>query len=205
MDAPGLVHHPTGRPAPARLLAAVAGTAIVLAWPLMGTAHAAVEGPCGGSVTIDGSTYTPDNDSRANPIVVPDRPGLTAAWEGNTDFPITDHAGHIGVRVGGALIEVAQWSGANADEQTQAAGTYSVDDARDLVPAGLVGIYEVAGEHVGAEGSCKGSVMVQIAGNPLTTVPGATAAVGAAATVAGLGLAARGRGGPIPTDIGAMQ
>jgi hypothetical protein len=154
-------------------------------------AGAAIDGPCSGTATIDGVTYTEANDSRANPIVVPDEPNLTADWTGRTTNPITDHVGEIGVVIGPATVVIADWSGENSDLETESAGRYSIDGAKDLMKVDLVGLYEVSGFHRGAGGSCDGSVMVKLEGNPLTTPVGGGAAAGT--VLAALGTLAAGR------------
>lgn len=170
-----------------RLLLGAVVVGAVLLVPVV--AGASVSGPCDGSVTIGGVTYTPANDTAANPIVVPDQPGLIASWQGTTGPPITDFAGDVGVVVGPFTVVIADWSGPNEDEETSSSGDYAVDEARGLVP---VGLYEMTATHTGTGGTCTGTVMVLIEGNPLTTPVGAGAAVGTLAT--GLGLVAAGRG-----------
>lgn len=167
---------------PSRTAAAGALTVICLAvlWMLSpAVARAAIQGPCDGSVTIDGTTYGPDNDTPDNPIVIPDEPGAVATWEGSTGVPITDHSGEIGIVVGPGVIKLADWSGENADLETTADGTYDLDDARDQIRFPLVGLYEVSGRHIGDGGGCSGTAMVRIDGpHPLTTPIGGAAAVG---------------------------
>ena len=173
-----------------------AGMTLLVAGP----AAAEVSGPCDGEVTIDGVTYGPANDSASNPIVVP-ADAETAAWQGTTGVPITDHAGRLSVVIGPGSVEIASWGGENADRETSAEGVYEIADARAELPVDLVGLYELTGAHEGSGGSCTGSVMVRIEGTPLTTPVGAGAAV---ATVLGLaGLAFAGAGGAAGAAAGA--
>ncbi|MDH5371903.1 MAG: hypothetical protein OEX97_03055 [Acidimicrobiia bacterium] len=154
-------------------------------------AGAAIDGPCRGTVTIDGIVYSEANDSASNPIVIPDEEGLIAFWEGSTNEPITDHTGEIGVVVGPTTINFADWGGDNAALKTDSNGSYAIDDARDVLPISVVGLYKVSGFHRGEGGSCDGSVMVLLEGNPLTTPVGAGAAAGT--ILAGLGVLSAGR------------
>ena len=154
---------------------------------LMGTAaQAAIDGPCRGTATIDGIVYSEANDSADNPIVIPDQEGLIAFWEGSTDVAITDHTGELGVVIGPATINFADWDGENSDLKTDSSGSYAIDDARDILPINLVGLYEVSGFHRGEGGNCDGSVMVLLEGNPLTTPVGAGSAAGAALALVGV-------------------
>lgn len=52
-----------------------------------------------------------------------------------------------------------------------------------------VGLYKVVGQSMGPAGTCSGSALVQVAGNPLTTVAGAAAAGITALGAVGLGVA----------------
>lgn len=163
---------------------------IALLWlPL--PAGADIQGPCDGSVTIDGVAYGPQNDTPANPIVVPNTEGLVAAWEGSTGPVITDHTGHLDLVIGPGSVRLADWAGENADREVSASGTYSVDEAFALLPIDVVGLYELTGSHAGNGGSCTGSVMVLIEGNPLGTPIGLVALIGLLLALVGIGLARR--------------
>jgi hypothetical protein len=134
------------------------------------------EGPCDGSVTIKGVTYTPENDTKDNPIVVPDEPGLTFTWHGDTGGTvITDHHGQIGVSVGPGVVPVAEWANPNTGEETSKDGSYNIDTAWEKIGMHLVGIYRIEGSHEGTGGTCEGFAFVKIEGNPLTTPVGAGA------------------------------
>jgi hypothetical protein len=172
------------------LLVVLMATALMLT---ARSAYAAVSGPCDGSVTIDGVRYTSANDSPSNPIIIPDKLGLVASWEGSTTTPITDHTGDIGVVVGPATIVLETWGGPNAEKATSSSGDYSVDEARAQLPVDLVGLYELTGHHVGTGGACQGSVMILIEGNPLATPAGAGAGVGTLLAATGVVLAGRRR------------
>lgn len=157
-------------------------------------ASADVSGPCDGKVTIDGVTYTPANDTAADPIVVP-ADAATAEWEGTTGVAITDHTGRLGVVVGPGSVPIASWSGENADLETSASGVYDIGDARAELPVDLVGLYELTGTHSGSGGTCTGTAMVRIEGTPLTTPVGAAAAAVTLLSLIGLGLVGAGAAG----------
>jgi hypothetical protein len=149
-------------------------------------------GPCDGSVTIEGVTYTPDNDTPDDPVLVPKESGVTVGYEGNTGgVVIKNHNGYIAVDVGPIPIKVATWSGENADEQVSKADTYALDDAYAKLPFDVVGLYRVSGKHEGEGGSCEGFAYVKIEGNPITTVPGAAAVAVTVAAVGGVAAAGR--------------
>lgn len=172
--------------------------ALILAGGLAGAlaiaspAAAGVTGPCTGSATIDGVTYTPANDTPSNPVLLP-QDGI-ATWEGSTTVVIKDPSGEIGIVVGPATIKVADWASDNKKKK-KSKGSYDISNAWDELPVDLVGLYEATGSHAGEGGRCDGNVMVKIEGNPLGTVPGA---VGLALTVlsgAGVVIAGMARGG----------
>jgi len=150
--------------------------AVAPALALAGPAGAAItKGPCNGSATIGGTTYTPANDTEANPIIVPEQG--TVAWQGTTGGAvIKNHSGSIGIVVGPGSITVADWANPNKKGDTESSGTYDLATAYEKLPLDIVGIYKVVGEHAGQGGSCEGFAMVKIDGNPLATVPGAAAA-----------------------------
>ncbi len=176
---------PTTRAARTSVLIGLGLLAALWAIPLI--SEAAVEGPCDGSATIDGITYTPANDSPSNPIVIPDKEGLVAEWEGSTENPITNYKGSISVVVGPTSVKIADWSGSNYQEITSQQGSYDLDEI-DMIPPGL---WEVHAEHSGEGGTCSGNVMVRVEGNPLSQLPGQIAAGGTILALIGLVLAGK--------------
>ncbi|MBI2238332.1 MAG: hypothetical protein HYU54_07400 [Actinobacteria bacterium] len=180
-----------------RALSRTLAAAILWSFPVLlfaAPAGAAVTGPCDGSATIEGVTYTPANDTPGNPVALPDKEGVVASWEGSTDGPIHNHNGEIGVDVGPFTIPVADWAGENKKDEVQKKGEYQLDDAYAKLPLGIVGLFRVSGSHIGDEASCEGFVYVKIEGNPLSTVPGVAAAAlttATAALVAAAGVARR--------------
>jgi hypothetical protein len=151
-------------------------------------AHADVTGGCTGVVIIDGIEYGPQNDTPDNPIVVPERVGVTADWAGAVPFANTNFAGEAGIVVGPVTIRFASWAGANSDDIREASGTYSLDELKAELPVdvGVAGIYEVKGFHEADGGRCTGMVFVKFEGNPLATPLGVVAVVGSIISALGL-------------------
>jgi len=166
-------------------LAAAAITGLLL---LPTVANADVTGGCTGVVFIDGVEYGPQNDTPDNPIVVPDRAGVTADWAGEVPFANTNFAGEAGIVVGPTTIRFASWAGANTEDIRQAAGTYSLDELKAELPVdvGVAGIYQVKGFHEADGGRCTGMVFVKFEGNPLETPLGVVAVVGIIISALGL-------------------
>ncbi|MBI4260932.1 MAG: hypothetical protein HY658_10240 [Actinobacteria bacterium] len=173
------------------------GLVLLLLAPAAGASI--TQGPCDGDVTIRGTSYTPDNDTRSNPVVVPNDKDEIIQYHGDTGgVVIENHTGYVGVEVGPGLIKVGHWSGDNTGEpgDVESNGPYKLETAYEKLPFDIVGIFVVKGHHEGtARGGghveCDGFAMVKIEGNPLATVPGASAA-GLAVVSAG-GLVAAGR------------
>lgn len=164
----------------------VVGAVLALALP----AGAGVTGPCEGKVTINGVEYTPANDTRDNPIVVPaDREGLRIPYEGAVTVQNTNYLGAVGVVVGPATITVADWG---FDENP--------DDVRSTTPGSIyilgselnniVGLYQLTAFHDADGGNCDATAMVKLDGSPLSSMIG-LAAVGGAA-LSGIGVASAG-------------
>jgi hypothetical protein len=168
--------------------AALAAGAITGLLLLPTVANADVTGGCTGVVFIDGVEYGPQNDTPDNPIVVPDRAGVTAEWAGEVPFANTNFAGEAGIVVGPTTIRFASWSGANTEDIRKAAGTYSLDELKAELPVdvGVAGIYQVKGFHDADGGSCTGMVFVKFEGNPLSTPLGVVAVVGIIISALGL-------------------
>ncbi len=153
-------------------------------------AGAGVTGPCEGKVTIDGIEYTPANDTRDNPIVVPaDREGLRIPYEGAVTVQNTNYLGAVGVVVGPATINVADWG---FDENP--------DDVRSTTPGSfyilgnelnnIVGLYQLTAFHDADGGNCDATAMVKLEGSPLSSMIGLAAVSGA--VLSGIGVASAG-------------
>lgn len=172
--------HEIGRPA-ARLALTLGVIATVIFIPAV--ASAGIDGGCTGSVVIDGTTYGPNNDTVANPIVVPiEKDGVVALWEGQVPFANQNNEGELGIVVGPFTIQIASWGDANTANKQGNSGSYTVEEFRDQfpVPESLIprGVYELSGEHTADGGRCTGTVMVKLEGSGTVGI----------ASVAGAGL-----------------
>lgn len=173
------------------------GVAVALAGLMVlagaGVARADKSGPCEGSATIEGVTYDHTNDTPADPVVVPEeKDGVIVSWQGTTGNPITDHSGSVSVVLGPIPIEVASWSGENAEMEVSASGDYDLSELPEFLKS-VTGLYEVQAEHSGQGGTCSGTVMVRLEGNGLATPLGAGSVAGTVITAIGLVFAGRGR------------
>jgi len=173
--------HKTG-PWAGRLALVLGVVASVLILPA--TAMAGIEGGCTGSVVIDGNTYGPNNDTVDNPIVVPiEQDGVVALWEGEVPFDNRNNQGELGIVVGPFTIRIADWGGANTENDAGNSGSYSIEEFKDLfpVPESLIprGVYQLSGEHTADGGRCTGTVMVKLEGSGTI---GIATAVGAGVT-----------------------
>jgi hypothetical protein len=145
---------------------------------VVGPAGASVSGPCDGNATIQGITYTPDNDTPSNPIVLPNRDGVTIPYEGNVGFSNKGFNGKIGVTIVGVNVLIDDWDGVNDDDIRTKVGKYELDDfysqVDSTVPGGRVpGLWRLWVEHSADGGSCSAFAMIKIEGNPLSTPVGA--------------------------------
>lgn len=166
----------------ARLILVLGVVVSVLILPAI--AMAGIDGGCDGSVTIDGKTFGPNNDTIDNPIIVPiEKEGLVAQWEGSVPFDNRNHEGRLGMVIGPWTIKVADWGDPNDANVQDNAGSYSIDEFKDLfpVPVSLIprGVYELSGEHSADGGKCTGTVMVKLEG---AGIIGIVTAVGAGIT-----------------------
>jgi hypothetical protein len=158
-----------------RKISVPAGRIIVLAGVLVSVlflpaaAMAGIDGGCTGSVTIEGKTYGPDNDTVGNPIVVPvDQDGVVAQWNAEVPFDNRNNRGRLGIIVGPFNLQIADWGDANSANKQGNSDSYSIEEFKDLfpVPESLIprGVYELSGEHSADGGECQGTVMVKLEG-----------------------------------------
>jgi hypothetical protein len=148
------------------LIPAVAITSVLL---LPATAMAGIDGGCTGSVTIEDTTYGPNNDTVDNPIVVPiEKDGIVAEWQGEVPFNNENNQGELGIVVGPFTISIAEWGDANSANKQGNSGTYSIEEFKNLfpIPETLIprGVYQLSGEHTADGGRCTGTVMVKLEG-----------------------------------------
>lgn len=149
-------------------------------------AGAKLTGPCEGTATIDGITYDASFDTAENPILVPeDRAGLRIPYSGSITVQNTNYLGAVGVVVGPATVNVADWGfDENPDDvrATAPGAVYVLGSELD----NLVGLYEVTAFHDADGGNCDATAMVKLDGSVLSTPVGAGATAGAVLTGAGL-------------------
>lgn len=119
--------------------------------------------------------YTPDNDTRDNPVIVPKDDGTVASWEGSVPGANTDFSGKVEIRLGPIWIEVADWGfpdhdGTNADDERSDDGDYNLDELWDVIPKNLVnGIYEARASHSADGVDCEAQFFVKFEGNALSS------------------------------------
>ena len=139
-------------------------------------AHADVTGGCEGSADFNTDSegpYTPDFDTRDNPIIVPKDDGTIAAWQGSVPGENTNFSGKVEIRFGPVWIEVADWgfpdhNGENVDDERDDRGEYNMDELWEEIPKNLVnGIYEARAFHDADGVDCEADFFVKFEGNPL--------------------------------------
>lgn len=159
------------------LLLTLAGLVAAIA---PGVATASVDGDCDGEAIIKGVTYTPDNDTPAKAIPIPDEAGIQVTYSGSVDFENKNHSGVATVQVGPFNITLDKaWSGSNeADDRGVTNKIYQLDDFRDKLPVWIPGVWKVSASHSASGGSCSGFAMIKLEGNPLTNPVGLVVVLG---------------------------
>lgn len=141
-------------------------------------AGADVTGGCEGSAdfTADAKpAYTPDFDTRSNPIIVPKDDGNQAMWEGSVPGENRDFSGKVEIRIGPSWIEVADWgfpdhNGENVDDERRDDGVYDMDELWDVIPKNIAqGIYEARASHSASNVDCEARFFVKFDGNALSS------------------------------------
>lgn len=160
-------------------LAVVIGLICVLVLMAPAAARAGVDGGCTASAdfTADSApAYTPANDTRDNPVIVPKAEGNLAIWEGTVPGANMNFGGKVEIRFGPVWIEVADWGlpdhdGANVNDERRDDGVYNMDEVWDVVPKNLAqGIYEARASHSSSGGvNCLAQFFVKFEGNPLSS------------------------------------
>ena len=107
----------------------------------------------------------------------------TVDWQGSVTAPPGTYSGSVWVELPPPFgqVEVDSWSG---DSQTTSNSGSREYDLPSLVPAGVEIV--VGGEHTDDNGSCSGSVTVEIDGGPFSSPLTAVSLVGTALTGAGM-------------------
>ena len=147
-------------------------------------ASANIRGDCTAAdnwAIIDGKRYTPANDTRDNPVVVPGGETIEVEYNGTTTAGISDHSGQIAVDLGFGDFIVEPWSHPNKPEPE----TTKHGSKRITIP-NVTGIFDIEGFHRGNGGGCSGEAVLKVEGNPLTTPAGAGAVGGTALAGGGL-------------------
>jgi hypothetical protein len=126
------------------------------------------------AATVDGVVTIPRSD--------------TVDWQGSVAAPPGAYSGSVWVELPPPLgeVEIDAWSG---DSQTTSNSGSHEYDLPSVVPGGVEIV--VAGEHGDDNGTCTGSVAVQIEGGPFGSPLTAVSLLGTAATGAGMAAALR--------------
>ena len=158
------------------LVAMAASLALGMGLAFPNEASAKVTGECVGSADFTADSvgpYTPDFDTRGNPIIVPKTDGNQANWDGSVPGTNTNFSGKVEIRIGPAWIEVADWGfpdhdGANLLDERTDRGVYNMDELWDVVPKNVVqGIYEARASHSADGVNCTADFFVKFEGSAL--------------------------------------
>ena len=165
--------------------AAAAGAGVLLVAGSASLAGAEISGTngCQASGTWREAGLTVDAATATGVITIPRSD--TVDWQASVAAPPGPYSGSVWVELPPPFgrVEIDSWSG---DSQTTSnSGSYDYD-LPSLVPAGVEIV--VAGDHADANGSCSGSVSVQIDGGPFSSPLTAVSLLGTAIT--GVGMAA---------------
>lgn len=161
-------------------------------WLMTGIpAMAAITGPCQGSATIEGIKYDASFDTADNPIVVPEeREGLRIPYEGGVTMTNTNYLGAVGIVIGPATVNIADWGLDENDDDIRSTKPDSVYVLGSELN-GLVGLYQLTAFHDADGGNCDATAMVKLEGSVLSTPLGAGSTAAALATGAGVIAAGR--------------
>jgi hypothetical protein len=144
---------------------------------------AGIEGSngCRATGTWRGAGLTVDAATADGVIVIPRSD--TVDWQGSVAAPPGTYHGSVWVELPPPFghVVVGSWKG---DSQTTSNSGAHEYDLPSLVPAGVE--FTVAGEHIDQNGTCSGSVTVEVDGGAFDSPLTAVSLVGTAATGAGL-------------------
>ncbi len=154
--------------------------AVIVVALIPGIASADVLGECDGEAIIKGVTYTPENDTPATAIPIPNEKGVKVTYSGAVDFENKNHSGAAKVQVGPFKITLDKpWGGPNGDDDRRVDDQiYRLDDFRDKLPIWIPGVWKVSAAHTASGGDCSGFAMIELEGNPLGNVIGWIVLVG---------------------------
>jgi len=167
-------------------VAAAGGGLLVLGSTSLAGAEISGTGDCTASGTWSAAGITVDAETADGVVTVPRSD--TVSWEGSVAAPPGEYSGSVWVELPPPFgqVEIDSWSGNS--QTTSNRGVYEYD-LPALVPAGVE--FVVGGEHTDANGSCSGSVTMEIDGGPFSSPLTAVSLVGTALTGAGMALALR--------------
>jgi hypothetical protein len=159
-------------------LAAVLGLVSALVLMAPNPAAADVTGGCTGSADFSADSvgaYTPDFDTKGNPIIVPKADGNSASWEGSVPGENRTFGGEVEIRIGWGWIVVADWGfpnhdGENVDDERSDNGVYNMDELWDVLPKNIAqGIYEARATHAASGVACEANFFVKFEGSALSS------------------------------------
>jgi hypothetical protein len=163
--------------------AAAMGAGVLLFAGSASLAGAEISGTngCQASATWREAGLTVDAATATGVITIP-RSDIVD-WQASVTAPPGAYDGSVWIELPPPFgrVEVDSWSG---DSQTTANSGSHEYDLPSLVPGGVEIV--VAGEHTDANGSCSGSVTVQIDGGPFSSPLTAVSLLGTAVTGAGM-------------------
>jgi hypothetical protein len=163
-------------------IAGAGGALLLLAWATPTTAELSGTNGCQASGTWVEGGFTVDATT-TEVIIVPRAD--TVQWQGSVAAPPGPYTGSVWVELPPPFgrVEIDSWSGDSQTTSNSGAHEYELPS---LVPAGVDIV--VGGEHNDQNGTCSGSVTVQIDGGPFSSP--LTAVSLAVTAAAGVGMAA---------------
>ncbi len=164
-------------------VAGVGGALLVLTPASITQAEISGTDGCQASGTWSEGGFTVDAATVEGVVTIPRSD--TVAWQGSVAAPPGPYSGSVWVELPPPFgrAEIDSWSGES--DQTSNSGVHEYD-LPSLVPAGVE--FTVGGKHTDANGSCTGSVEMEIDGGPFSSPLTAVSLAGTALT--GLGMAA---------------
>jgi hypothetical protein len=163
------------------VIAGAGGAALLLGSASLVGAEISGTNGCQASGTWREGGFTVDAATAVGVITIPRSD--TVDWQGSVAAPPGTYSGSVWVELPPPFgqVEVDSWSG---DSQTTSNSGSHEYDLPSLVPAGVEIV--VGGEHTDVNGSCSGSVTVEIDGGPFSSPLTAVSLVGTALTGAGM-------------------
>lgn len=168
------------------IIAGVGGVLLLLGGASLAGAEISGTNGCQATGTWRDGGFTVDAATADGVITVPRAD--TVDWTGSVAAPPGPYSGSVWVELPPPFgqVEIDSWSGDS--ETTSNSGSHDYD-LPPLVPAGVDIV--VGGEHTDQNGSCTGSVTVQIDGGPFSSPVTAVSLVGTALSGAGMAVLLR--------------